>query len=133
MQGSTDINAGTPVASDEKHLGELDESGAKSTNVAHDSSTLETHSGAKDLMKSTSDLTKYETVTRDEASPARPEPPKEPGQPPEPGSVQVIQRAYKEMVRFQQGGQIGFSRVSARSSSWASPGEAREGVCIVQF
>ena len=46
------------VASDENKLGELDESGAKKTNVAHDSSTLETHSGAKDIIKSMSDFMK---------------------------------------------------------------------------
>ena len=106
MKSTSDLTKYETVASDEKQLGELDERGAKSTNVAHDGSTLETYSGAKDLMKSTSDLTKYETITSDEASPARPEPPKEPGQPPEPESVQVIKGAYRKKVRSRQGGKI---------------------------
>ena len=106
MKSTSDLTKYETIASDENQLGELDESGAKSTNVAHDSSTLETHSGAKDLMKSTSDLTKYETVTSNEASPARPEPPKEPGEPPEPESVQVIKGAYRKKVRSRQGGKI---------------------------
>ena len=66
MKSTSDLTKYETVASDENQLGELDESGAKSTNVAHDSSTLETHSDAKDLIKSTSDLTKYETVASDE-------------------------------------------------------------------
>ena len=58
MKSTLDLTKYETVASDEKQLGELDESGAKSTNVAHESSTLETHSDAKDLIKSTSGFTK---------------------------------------------------------------------------
>ena len=74
-----------------------------------------------------------ETSQKNWVETTSPEPPKDPGQPPEPESVFFIQGAYREKVRFREGGKIRFSRVSARPSSWASPGEAREGVWKRQY
>ena len=66
-----------------------------------------------------------------QASPANPEPPKEPGQPPEPESVQVIKGAYRERVRFREGGKIRFSGVSAKEPATQPASQPGESIIVV--